>query len=293
MGGMFAVHPLLTPQRKYQVALLAAVLLVPMCGMTAPPTAGKAPLQMGILPYLSAEQLFRFFSPMKNYLEQKLGRTVVMSTAPDFSIYIERARNMDYDIYVTAPHFALLAEQESSYRRVGRMTRNLDAAIFVRKNDPAMLVDDLRGRRVARPSKLALASIQGEQILRAHGLESGRDYELQEALSHNNALMRVVERDADAALTSGVVLNRMPASVRDHLRVLIAAPKVPQVMIMASPKLSEADFRSLTQAVLAFTPTGPGKEFFDRTGNQGILPITQDDMDTLQPFQPILKERLK
>ena len=287
------MYRLSTLLKKYQATLLAAVLLLPLCGMAAPPIAGKPPLQMGILPYLSAEQLFRFFSPMKNYLEQKLGRTIVMSTAPDFSIYIERARNLDYDIYVTAPHFALLAEQESSYRRVGRMTRSLDAAIFVRKNDPARVVEDLRGRRVARPSKLALASIQGEQILRAHGLVSGRDYELLEALSHNNVLMRVLEQDADAALTSGVVLDRMPASVRDHLRVLIAAPKVPQVMIMASPKLSEADFRSLTQAVLAFTPTGPGKEFFDRTGNLGIVPITQTDMDTLQPFLPILKDRLK
>ena len=79
------MHPLLTPQRKYQVALLAAVLLVPVRGMTASPTAGKAPLQMGILPYLSAEQLFRFFSPMKIKLVSKRLLRMVKTPMPNLT----------------------------------------------------------------------------------------------------------------------------------------------------------------------------------------------------------------
>ncbi|MBI3774298.1 MAG: PAS domain S-box protein [Gammaproteobacteria bacterium] len=215
---------------KCQIMILMALLLFGEAAGTESPVA--PPLQMGILPYLSTEQIFRLFTPMKNYLEQRLGRQIVMTTAPDFRTYVARAAHLDYDIYQTAPHFALLAEQESGYRRVARMTRNLDAAIFVRKDDPARRVEDLRGRRVASPNKLALTSILGEQILRGHGMEAGRGYELQEALSHNNALMRVAENDADAAFTSMVVLEHMPPAQRDRLRVLLAAPQLPQLMII-------------------------------------------------------------
>lgn len=282
-----------THYRKYQFMLLAATLVLIDVARAAADVAQAAPLQMGILPYLSTEQIFKFFTPMKNYLEQQLQRQIVMSTAPDFRTYVARAAHGDYDIYQTAPHFALLAEQESGYRRVARMTRPLDAAIFVRKDDPAQRVGDLRGRRVASPNRLALTSILGEQMLHQYGLEAGRDYVLQEALSHNNALIRVAEGDADAALTSLAVLERMPPKLRDRLRVLITAPQLPQLMIMAGPRLGAADYRALTQALLAFTHRGPGKEFFELTGNDDIAPITQADMDALKPFLAILKERLK
>ena len=275
---------------KYPELFLLVALLLPGMVFTA---EREPPLHMGILPYLSTEQLFKFFTPMKVYLEQRLQRSVVMTTAPNFRTFIERAAHADYDIYVTAPHFALLAEQQSGYRGLVRMTRNLDAAIFVRKDDVAKRIEDLRSRRIASPNTLALTSILGEQMLRGHGLEAGRDYVLQDAFSHNNALMRVAEYDADAALTSVVVLEHMPPSVRDRLRVLVTAPQVPQLMVLASPKLPETDYRSLSQALLAFTHQGPGREFFDLTGNVDVAPITQADMDALKPFLPILKERLK
>lgn len=251
------------------------------------------PLTMGVLPYLSTERLFQYFTPMKAYLEAQLKRRIVMNTAPDFRTYVQRAANHEYDIYQTAPHFALLAEVDSGYRRVARMARGLDAGVFVRRDDPATRVEALRGRRVATPNRLALTSVLGEQLLRDHGLEAGRDYTLQDAVSHNNALMRVAQNDADAALTSAAVLEHMPAAVRDQLRLLAPALQVPQLMVMASPKLSVKDYRELLRAMLLFTHDGPGKEFFDVTGYLDIAPITQQDMDQLRPFLAELRNGLK
>jgi ABC-type phosphate/phosphonate transport system substrate-binding protein len=84
--------------------LLAALLAAPVLAAEPPPW------QMGVLPYLSGERLFEVFLPMKDYLEVQLKRRIVMSTAPDFKTYVQRAARGDYDIYQTAPHFALLAE---------------------------------------------------------------------------------------------------------------------------------------------------------------------------------------
>lgn len=288
-----AVNPSLIQNLRRRFMIFVTTLLLTSVGYAAAPLGQASPLQLGILPYLSAEHIFRLFTPLKNYLEQQLQRQIVMTIAPDFRTYIARASRGDYDIYLTAPHFALLAEQEAGYRRIARMTRPLDAAIFVRKADAAKSIEDLRGQRIASPNFLALTSILGEQLLRQHGLESGRDYTLQAALSHNNSLIRVAENDADAALTSLAVLEHMPPAVRDRLRVLIAAPQLPQLMIMGSSKLSEADFQALSRTLLAFTHKGPGKEFFELTGNEDIGPITQADMDVLKPYVRILKERLK
>lgn len=248
---------------------------------------------MGVLPYLSTERLFQYFTPMKAYLEVQLKRRIVLNTAPNFRTYVQRAANHEYDIYQTAPHFALLAEVDSGYRRLARMARGLDAGVFVRREDPATRVEELRGRRVATPDRLAMTSVLGEQLLRDHGLEAGRDYILQDAATHNNALMRVVQNDADAALTSAAVLEHLPSPVRNQLRLLAPTVQVPQLMIMASPKLSESDFRELSQAMLSFTHDGPGKEFFNMTGYLGIASITQKDMDQIKPFLGALRNRLQ
>ncbi len=277
---------------KYQIVLLAASLLFNGT-LAAAPAVEKPPLQMGVVPFLSTEQLFRFFTPMKLYLEQKLGRQIVLSTAPDFRSLIARAAYADYDIYVTAPHFALLAEQETKYQQVARMQRLLEPIIVVRKDDPVQRMEDLRGHRIARPHKLALISILGEAMLRKHGMEAGRDYEVQEGVSHNNVLIRVAENDADAAFATQVALDHVPVGVRNRLRVMATLPQLPHLMIMAGPKLGEADVQALTQALLAFTPEGTGKEFFDLTGFGGITPITPADIEALQPFLSLLKERLK
>lgn len=251
------------------------------------------PLTMGVLPYLSTERLFQYFTPMKTYLEAQLKRRIIMNTAPDFRTYVQRAARHEYDIYETAPHFALLAEVDSGYRRVARMARGLDAGVFVRREDPAKRVEELRGRRVASPDRLAMTSVLGEQLLRDHGLEAGRDYTLQEAVSHNNALMRVVQNDADAALTSAAVLEHLPPPVRSQLRLLAPAAPMPQMMVMASPKLSEKDYQELSRALLSFTHNGPGKEFFDLTGYLDIAPITQQDMDQIKPFLGALRKGLQ
>lgn len=251
------------------------------------------PLTMGVLPYLSTERLFQYFTPMKTYLEAQMKRRIVMNTAPDFRTYVQRAAKHEYDIYETAPHFALLAEIDSGYRRVARMSRGLDAGVFVRRDDPIARIEALRGRRVATPDRLAMTSVLGEQLLRDHGLEAGRDYTLQDSVSHNNALIRVVQNDADAALTSSAVLEHLPAPVRNQLRLLAPAAPMPQMMIMASPKFSESEYRELSRAVLSFTHDGPGKEFFDVTGYVGIEPITQNDMDQIKPFLGALRNRLR
>lgn len=277
--------------RKSYLPLLVSVLAV----WLAPPAcaAEPPPLQMGLLPYLSTEHLFERFLPMKDYLEAQLQRRIVMSTAPDFKTYVQRAARGDYDIYQTAPHFALLAETEHGYRRVSRLTRELDGDVIVRHDSPARSIEDLRGRIVITPDALAITSMLGEQLLKDHGLSPGRDYRLQRSSSHNNAIMTVYRRAADAALSSAAVFEQLAPEIKRELRVLSKTRTVPHMMVMAHPRLPPAEYERLKRALLAFTRDGPGRKFFEITGYSDMGPITDADMERLRPFLSELKARLK
>lgn len=268
-------------------------MLVALVALPAPLFATPPPLQMGLLPYLSSERLFEYFLPMKDYLEAKLKRRIVLSTAPDFKTYVQRAARGEYDIYQTAPHFALLAEVENGYRRVGKLTRELDGDVIVGLNSPMQRVEDLRGRIVITPDALAITSMLGEHLLKDHGLNPGRDYRLVRANSHNNAILTVHHGGADAALTSAAVFEQLAPEIRRELRVLAKTRKVPHMMVMAHRRMPPAEYQRLKTALLAFTRNGPGQKFFEITGYSDIGPITDADMARLQPFLIDLKDRLK
>lgn len=268
--------------------LLLAVLLA------APTHAAElAPLQMGLLPYLSSDQLFKNFLPMKNYLEVQLNRRIEMSTAPNFKTYVQRAAHGDYDIYQTAPHFALLAETESGYHRVSRFMRELDGSVVVRNDSTVKRIEDLRGRTVITPDALAITSMLGEQLLKDHGLMSGRDYQLDRSISHNNAILTVFNGGADAALTSAAVFEHLDAEYKRELKILTKTRTVPHMMIMANPRLTPAEFQKLKSALLAFKSNGAGRNFFEATGYGDMGPITDADMAQLRPFIKATQEQLQ
>lgn len=242
------------------------------------------PLQFGVFPYVSTRKLFTSFIPLKKYLEKTLGRPVRMSTAPDFTTYIERARQRTYDLYFAAPHFAAQAEAEFGYRRVSRLMRELDGSIIVARAGSIQSVADLRGSTVLTPDKLAIITFLGEQWLLDNGLLSGIDVAINHSASHNTAILAVVRGDADAAIIATQVFESMPAEISSQLRILANTKKVPNAMFMASPNLSDDEFQQLRKAVLAYTAKGAGKAFFNVMGYGDMGLIRDQDMLRVEPF---------
>lgn len=270
------------------MAGLVAAGLATVSLATEPP-----PLQMGVLPYLSSERLFGIFLPMKEYLETRLERRIVLTTAPDFRTYVQRAARGDYDIYQTAPHLAMLAEVEHGYRRVSRFSRQLDVHVVVRRSGPVRRLEDLRGRTVISADPLAITSLLGEEMLRDHGLRPVHGYRLVRTASHNNALLTVYRNEADATFTGGAVFEQLPPEIKRELRILASTRTVPHMMIMAHRRMPAADYDRLKRALLMFTRDGAGRIFFEVTGYGDMRPITDTDMARLRPFLKDLKERVK
>ena len=254
--------------------------------------ANQRPLQFGLLPYVSTRKLFAYYTPLQRYLEQALGRHVRMTTAPDFATYIERARQGDYDLYHTAPHFAAQAEVEFGYRRVSRFMRELDGSIIVARDGPIKSATDLRGRTLNTPDALAIITFLGEQWLRDNGLRPGVDVEVRHSPSHNNAILAVAHGEAEAAVASAAVFENMPRRVTSRLRILTSTKKVPHMMFMAGPKLSDAEVQRLRKVMLDFTAHGAGKEFFATTGYGDMGSITDQEMLRLKPFVTELNDRV-
>jgi len=261
-------------------------LLVLWAGLGLPAMAADVkPVEIGVFPYLSVRAVLTTFQPIRRYLERELGRPMELYTAPDYRSFIDRTRQGEYDVLITAPHFARLAQLQTGYVPLAGFTKTLVPVIAVATNSPYKKMADLRGKTVVIPDRLALVSMMGLRLLREQGMESGRDFRVVSAISHNSAVLDVTRARADAAITDATALRQMPPELRDGVRVIAMAGKAPHVMLMAHPRLGQATIRQLRWLLEQFPEKSPeGQEFFAATGYEGLKPVPETVLKSLDPY---------
>lgn len=262
------------------ICISAAMLLFQTVGVSKEPEHELPPLQFGLLPYLSIHQLIKNYLPLKHYLEITLNRQVVMTTAPDYRTHLLRLRDNSYDFYLTAPHMAALAERSWNARRLTGYKSRLSGSLVVAKDSPYRQIADIKGKTIATPGPYAIVTMLAESLLQSHHLKAGENVFITAA--HNNSLLAVIRGNIDAAVTAISVFERGESP--QQLRVLGTTQAVPHAMFMASARLTESDYVAVREALVSFRAAGPGKGFFERSGYQDMLLISDERMLELKPY---------
>lgn len=251
------------------------------------------PLRLGLLPYLSSQKLIATYAPLANFLEQRLGRKILLVTAPDFASYFRRSTQGRYDIYFTAPHFAAYAEMNYQHRRLVRPKRNLRGTFVVPVGSEISQIEDMRGKTLATPDNLAVLTIVAENMLQEHGLVPGHSVFIHYAASHNNAIATVLEGRSDAAIALSAFYDRLDEARQARVKVVSMTPAIPHAMFMALPAMQPELYRLILAAMLDFSKSEEGRVFFDVTAFINFVEISDTDMSQMKPFAQKIDERVR
>ncbi|MBS1190341.1 MAG: putative ABC-type phosphate/phosphonate transport system, periplasmic component [Rhodocyclaceae bacterium] len=249
-------------------------------------------LRLGIMPFNTPLALMRVHQPLREHLQAKLGMPVEILTSPDFPRYVADVRAGRFDVIVLAPHFAVLAYQDSGFRPLFHYLNTLEPLLVVRRDSGIEQVGQVRGRTVAVASKLALVTIVGLQRFRQEGIGYPRDLRLQERVTHGAAIAAVAVGDVDTALTVETTLRQVPEDVRAKVRTLHLGVALPHLVTMANPALDDALVEKARAAFASFPATEAGRRFFADTGYGGYHPLDRDDIRKLAPYADIARELL-
>lgn len=248
-------------------------------------------LSIGIMPFNSALALVKTHQPLRLALEEKLGRPVVVFSAPDYPTFVRESLAGRYDILITGPHFAVLS-MEKGYVPLVHYRAPLQP-IFVVRSDAAIAgAEELKGRRIALSSRFSISSIGGIKWLADRGLHVGTDFQVAEYPTHGAAVAAVVVGDADAALTTHTPLKQVPADIQARVRILPSEVRVPHLMTLAHERLGSAGIAALRKALGEFASSEAGQRFFQSTGYQGYDTVSAADIDALKPYVAIVRREL-
>lgn len=266
---------------------LLAVLL-PLVLIVLPPAAGasdRPALRVAVVPYLTTSVLLKLFEPIRAHLEGELKRPVELYTAPDIRTHVRRIQKPDFDAVITAAHMGRLAQLDAGYLPVAGFESPLKGIVAVHKDSPIRNLRELAGKTVAVNDRLVLVSIVTLQDLQRSGLRTG-DLRIVSSITQNSSLLSVARGDVDAAITAIFTLNQIPEAQRQDIRTIYTTDRLPNVMFLANPRLSAAERDAMRRALTGFGRTPAGEQFFATSGYNGIAPLDDAYMKTIDIYIP-------
>jgi phosphonate transport system substrate-binding protein len=267
------------------MSALFGILLLAL-GFGTPALAATPPLEFGLFPNLTPRVLLETYRPLADFLAARIGRPVALSTAPDFRTFAANTARGDYDLLVTAPHLAWLAQRDAGYRPILRYREPVRGLLVVRSDSPIASPAELAGRQVATADPLAIVVMAMQARL------AGVDARFVNAQTHNNAALRVFNRDADAAILGEQPFRQLPDAVRKGLRVIDTTPPLSSQMVLVHPRVAPGEAVAIRRALAEWAETPDGRTFMARGGFGGFAPIAGDDVRAFRPYAAELARRL-
>lgn len=255
--------------------------------MTASPVVAAEntrSLVMGIHPNISARTILATYQPLREFLTEELGMPVNMYTAPDFQSYVVRTLTGEFDVAVTAPHLARIAQKRGGYTPEFKYAKELTGVVVVKNTSAVTNIEGLRGQIVALPDRLTVISIMGSAYLQRHGIQPDSDITVLDAKSHNNAAIAVDRGTAAAAIIGSAPLAQLPDELRNRLRVIATTESIPSQFILLNSKVEASLASRIKAALIKFSHSQIGKDFLKENGFGGLSTVSEEDWKRLDKY---------
>jgi len=165
---------------------------------------------MGIFPRNKATETTTMYTPLANYLSERLGRKVILETSKDFDSFWKGVMERKYDIVHYNQYHYIQSTQ--AYKVIAHNQEfGKDAvagALFVRKDSGINELAQLRGRTIifGGGKDAMLSYIAPRFLLMQAGLKES-DFKTEFAVNPPNAALALYNKQADAAGGGDILID--------------------------------------------------------------------------------------
>lgn len=254
------------------------------------PATRNQVLSLGFFPIISTVALYKRFSPLRDYLAEMLQRPVNLETAKDFPTFLQRTDERQYDIVITAPHFAVRAVDSGKYQIRVALLGDVYQLFVVRKDSPITNIREFAGKKVATPPADAIMTMIGKHALAKAGLIGRQAPVYLSFTSHNAANEALLAKEVDAAIASSNVIEKA-IDKGTQFRIIGRSFKLPNMATLIAndvdPKLAD----EIVQIMTNMQNTEKGRQVLKQIGFPGYRVVRSPA--EYEPVRPYMQEAIK
>jgi len=217
-------------------------------------------------------------------MAEMLQRPVNMETAKDFPTFLQRTDARQYDIVITAPHFALRAADSGKYRIRASLQGEVYQLLVVRKDSPITTIKQLAGKRIATPPSDALMTMIGKRVLAQAALTGKRAPVYRTYTSHNAANEALLAGEVDAAIASSNVIRKAMGKGAPF-RILHRSFKLPNMATLVASDLDPALGERIVRILVNMHGTEKGQQVLKQIRFPGYRAVKSSaEYESLRPY---------
>ena len=257
--------------------------------ITPPPLPSAVPrsdvLVIGVLPNIAAATLTTQYQHLSRYLERSDGQKVRIVISTNFKEFFESTMKGDFDLAVTAPHFARVAQLDRAMVPLVSYQPRINALLVAPIDTKIVGSRDLRERAVAFANPQSLVAMYGQQWLSKQGMEPGTDYEVKAGRTDLGVGRMVLSGDAVAAILSNGEFRALPPEESARMKIVEVIARIPNFVVLAHPRVDRARMGQIkTQLKNFLADSEDGVPFAQATGFTAMTDVDEAQLRELDSF---------
>jgi phosphonate transport system substrate-binding protein len=219
---------------------------------TDSPSSSSQPYLFGSFPFLEQTTLEKIFSPIAAELSTALNKPIHYQSAATFEKFMSNLERQQYDIAHIQPFDYVSIAVKAGYLPVATRIEMLPAVFVVKEDSPLQNAQDLRGKILGLPPKVAAVSILAKAAMRESGLQPDKDVSLLYFKNHHSCMQGLLIGDIDACATGQRNKGLFEDKTQQPLRVILTSSEIPHTLFVVHQRVPAAD-RMIIQKTLLDT----------------------------------------
>ena len=254
-----------TSRQPYFVKVICTLLFIVCFALyhdaAASPAVQKPPAHftMGIFPLLSSGQIEKLFAPLAEHMSKELGHPVRLRTKPSFADFTSELARQTYDIAFVQPFDYVAAHDKYGYIPVARRSGQLAAVLVVLPGSRLHTLQDLMGKRVGLPPKVAAVSFMTREALKNAGLDINKNVTLAFFKSHDACLYQLLLHKVDVCGSAPHPIRFFENKWHVKFRTLTITKAIPPAVFMVHKRVPPKEREAIRRAILSWQKSKKGR----------------------------------
>jgi len=251
--------------------------------------AQEQAFKIGVAPHSSARLILKLYQPLREHLTRELGRPVEVVTAPNFTEFLRRAINQEYDMVVTTGNQSRMLQVDAGYRPFLTYKADFKAVTVVDVDSRYRKARDLKGQVLLGLNPASLVTQWGMHWARDHGLGSN---EVRYVSAADSVAQLLLAGDAAAGFISLANFQQLTPEVQQGLRIIARSPTMAGRIYSLNGR-NAALAGTIEAAVWSFARTEAGKRYFSQYKLKGYRTLRPRELESMDPYADDLRKTLR